>query len=104
MWKGCTTAASARAGVFSALLAADGMSGPTAAFEGRHGVWDQVTGPFELKRLGGDGTAFGIERTNLKFFPSEYRSQAPLARLGPVARDRVLSEGTRAKSHERRRG
>lgn len=79
MWKGCATAASARAGVFSALLAADGMSGPTAAFEGRHGVWDQVTGPFELKRLGGGGTAFGIERTNLKFFPSEYHSQAPLA-------------------------
>ncbi len=79
MWKGCATAASARAGVFSALLAAENMSGPTAAFEGRHGVWDQVTGPFELKRLGGEGVAFGIERTNLKFFPSEYHSQAPLA-------------------------
>jgi 2-methylcitrate dehydratase len=73
------TAASARSGVFAALLAADGMTGPTAAFEGRHGVWDQVTGPFEFKRLGGDGVAFGVERTNLKFFPSEYHSQAPLA-------------------------
>lgn len=79
MWKGCATAASARAGVFSALLAADGMTGPTAAFEGRHGVWDQVTGPFEFKRFGGDGVAFGVERSNLKFFPSEYHSQAPLA-------------------------
>lgn len=79
MWKGCATAASARAGVFSALLAADGMTGPTAAFEGRHGVWDQVTGRFELKPLGGNGVAYGIERTNLKFFPSEYHSQAPLA-------------------------
>ena len=79
MWKGCATAASARAGVFAALLAADGMTGPTAAFEGRHGVWDQVTGPFELKSLGGDGVAFGIERTNLKLFPSEYHSQAPVA-------------------------
>jgi 2-methylcitrate dehydratase len=79
MWKGVATAASARAGVFAALLAADGMTGPTAAFEGRHGVWDQVTGPFELKRLGGDGVPFGVERTNLKFFPSEYHSQAPLA-------------------------
>ena len=59
MWKGVATAASARAGVFAALLAADGMTGPTAAFEGRHGVWDQVTGPFKFKRLGGDGVAFG---------------------------------------------
>ena len=78
MWKGCATAAAARAGVFSALLACEGMTGPTAAFEGRHGVWDQVTGPFQLGRLGGEGVAFGIERTHLKFFPSEYHSQAPL--------------------------
>ena len=54
------------------------VTGPTAAFEGKHGVWEQVTGPFELGALGGGGTGFGIERTNLKFFPSEYHSQAPL--------------------------
>ena len=79
MWKGCATAASARAGVFAALLAADGMTGPTAAFEGRHGVWDQVTGPFEFKPFGGGDVPYGVERSNLKFFPSEYHSQAPLA-------------------------
>lgn len=78
MWKGCATAAAARAGVFAALLARQGMTGPTAAFEGRHGVWEQVTGPFELGRLGGEGKNFGVERTNLKFFPAEYHSQAPL--------------------------
>ena len=78
MWKGCATAAATRAGVFAALLAREGMTGPTAAFEGRHGVWDQVTGPFELGRLGGEGGAFGIERINFKYFPSEYHSQAPL--------------------------
>jgi 2-methylcitrate dehydratase len=78
MWKGCATAAAVRAGVFSALLAKKGMTGPAAAFEGRHGIWEQVTGPFELGKLGGAGVAFGIERTNLKFFPSEYHSQAPL--------------------------
>jgi 2-methylcitrate dehydratase len=78
MWKGCATAAAARAGVFSALLAQKGMTGPTAAFEGRHGVWDKVTGPFQLGRMGGDGVGFGVDRTNLKFFPAEYHSQAPL--------------------------
>jgi 2-methylcitrate dehydratase len=78
MWKGCATAASARAGVFAALLAGKGMTGPAAAFEGRHGLWEQVTRPFEIGALGGGGTPFGIERTNLKFFPSEYHSQAPL--------------------------
>src|SRR4029079_10339353 len=33
MWKGCATAAATRAGVFAALLAHEGMTGPTAAFE-----------------------------------------------------------------------
>jgi len=79
MWKGCATAASAQAGVFAALLAKEGMTGPTAAFEGKHGIWEQVTGEFRVGALGGGGTPFGIERTNLKYFPAEYHSQAPLA-------------------------
>jgi len=78
MWKGCATAAATRSGVFAALLAQKGMTGPTAAFEGRHGVWEQVTGPFELGTLGGRGSSFAIERSNVKFFPAEYHSQAPL--------------------------
>ncbi len=91
MWKGCATAASARGGVFAALLAQKGMTGPTAAFEGKHGVWEQVTGKFELATLGGGGTPFGIERTNLKFFPSEYHSQAPLF-IAIGLRDKVRVE------------
>lgn len=78
MWKGCACAASARAGVFAALLAREGMTAPTQAFEGRHGVWEQVTRPFELPELGGNGRPFGIERTGIKFFPTEYHSQIPL--------------------------
>ncbi len=78
MWKGVATAAAVRAGVSAALLAQAGMTGPTAAFEGRHGLWDQVTGPFQLGAMGSSSVPFGIERTNLKFFPSEYHSQAPL--------------------------
>ena len=76
MWKGCATAAAARSGVFAALLAKHGMTGPTEAFEGFNGVWELVTGKFQLGTLGGE--QFGIERTNMKFFPSEYHSQAPL--------------------------
>src|SRR5262244_106232 len=78
MWKGCATAAAARAGLFAAQLAKAGMTGPTAAFEGRHGLCEQVTGAFELGALGG-GRSFAIERTNLKLFAAEYHAQAPLA-------------------------
>jgi 2-methylcitrate dehydratase len=79
MWKGCATAAAAKAGFFAAQLAKAGMTGPTAAFEGRHGLFEQVTGPFELGALGGAGRPFAIERTNFKFFAAEYHAQAPLA-------------------------
>jgi 2-methylcitrate dehydratase len=79
MWKGCATAVATKAGLFAAQLAREGMTGPTAAFEGRHGLWEQVTGPFELGVLGGRDTPFAIERTNLKFVATEYHAQAPIA-------------------------
>lgn len=91
MWKGCACAASARAGVFAALLAKEGMSAPTEAFEGRHGVFDQVTRPFELPPLGGNGRGFGVERTGIKFFPTEYHSQIPLG-LMLTLREKVAPE------------
>lgn len=91
MWKGVATAAAAKAGLFAAQLAREGMTGPTAAFEGKHGLWEQVTGPFEIGPLGGVAqapspatgqasptTPFAIERANLKALPTEYHSQAPL--------------------------
>jgi 2-methylcitrate dehydratase len=54
------------------------MTGPTAAFEGRHGVFDQVTGPFTLDALGAHPRGSGLERTGIKQFPTEYHSQIPL--------------------------
>jgi 2-methylcitrate dehydratase len=78
MWKGCAAPAAARSAIFATELAKEGMSGPSAAFEGRHGVWDQVTGPFELGAFGGKGTPFAVERSGIKFFPTEYHSQVPL--------------------------
>lgn len=79
MWKGCATAAASKAGLFAAHLAREGMTGPTAAFEGRHGLWEQVTGPFEIGPLGARGRPFAVERTNFKYFAAEYHAQAPLA-------------------------
>src|SRR5499433_2725954 len=91
MWKGCATAAAAKAGLFAAQLAKAGMTGPTAAFEGRHGLVEQVTGAFELGALGDPGRPFAIERTNFKFFAAEYHAQAPLA-VALALRDKVRAE------------
>jgi len=67
------------------------MTGPTAAFEGRHGLFEQVTGPFEIGALGGRGRPFAIERTNFKFFAAEYHAQAPLA-MALALRGKVRTE------------
>lgn len=67
------------------------MTGPTAAFEGRHGLWEQVTGPFEIGALGGRGRPFAIERTHFKFFAAEYHAQAPLA-VALALREKVKVE------------
>ena len=45
MWKGCAFANAARNGVFAALLAAEGMTGPAPIFEGKVGIMKLLTGP-----------------------------------------------------------
>ena len=44
MWKGCAGPNGARNGVFAALLAAEGMTGPFQAFDGVFGIWKQALG------------------------------------------------------------
>jgi 2-methylcitrate dehydratase len=58
------------------LLAADGMTGPDAPFDGRHGLWEQITGPFELDKFGVDGGEWKFPWIRLKYWPVEYNAQA----------------------------
>jgi len=62
-------------------LAARGMTGPTEAFEGRHGLFEQVTGRFALAPLAAAGGSFGVERSGIKYLPTEYNSQLPLYQI-----------------------
>ena len=79
MWKGCATAAAARAGVFAAQLAAQGMTGPSEPFEGRRGLCEQaVGGPFKLGVFGGAGEPFRISDTTFKTYPSQLHTQGPI--------------------------
>jgi len=78
MWKGCAFANAARNGVFAALLAADGMTGPAPIFEGDVGIMKLLTGPFEVPVLGGNGQPFMISQTYIKFWPAEYHSQSAI--------------------------
>jgi 2-methylcitrate dehydratase len=79
MWKGCAFANAARNGVFAALLAAEGMTGPAPIFEGDLGFMKLVTRePFELAALGGGSQPFMIDKTYIKFWPAEYHSQSAI--------------------------
>src|SRR5437870_7385140 len=85
-WKGVAFATAARHGVFSALLARAGMTGPGPIFEGQMGfekqlgvslgnVGEKFAVPFEKT---GDGPASMILRTSIKFWPAEYHSQSAI--------------------------
>ena len=78
MWKGCAFANAARNGVFAALLAAEGMTGPAPIFEGDVGIMKLLTGPFDLGSLGGNEQPFMITSTYIKFWPAEYHSQSAI--------------------------
>ncbi len=69
MWKAGAAGMAARQGIFAALLAREGMTGPEEAIEGKYGLMNQVTGPFSFEPLGGDGNRFRIARTNIKSYP-----------------------------------
>jgi 2-methylcitrate dehydratase len=93
-WKGCAFANASRNGVFAALLAAEGLTGPSPIFEGEMGFWKQVSGEFSLEKLAGakpsdpdagsvrvaspDDDDFMIKRTSIKYWPAEYHSQSAI--------------------------
>jgi 2-methylcitrate dehydratase len=79
-WKGCAFAFAARNGIFAALLAAAGLTGPAPLFEGELGFFQQVSGPFAIPKLGGkEAGDWMLPRTSIKFVPAEYHSQSAIA-------------------------
>ena len=77
-WKGVAFANSARHGVYSALLARAGMTGPAPIFEGQMGFEKQLG-----VSLGSVGEKFKgapamILNTSIKYWPAEYHSQSAI--------------------------
>ena len=77
MWKGASFANAARNGVFAAMLARNGMTGPSPIFEGEMGFFKQVSGPFKMdtNAFGGKRGEFMVNRTYVKYWPVEYHAQ-----------------------------
>jgi 2-methylcitrate dehydratase len=77
MWKGLATAGAIRNGVFAALLAERGITGPAEPYVGRSGLWELVTGEFELSLPVHENSSV-IEDTSLKMRPAEFNAQAAI--------------------------
>ncbi len=81
MWKGCAGPNGARNGVFAALLAAEGMTGPFRPFEGIFGIWNQALAGKSYDVSFGPGSKdgpWGIVQTNIKTFPVRDSCQLPI--------------------------
>jgi 2-methylcitrate dehydratase len=72
-WKGAATAFACRNAVFAVQLAAEGMTGPEAAFAGRHGAFEQMGGEYVLAPFGDE---YLTPRVGLKYWPVENSAQA----------------------------
>lgn len=75
-WKGLAYPNTAKEGVFAALLASRGITGPEAVFEGNKGFKDSIAGPFDIDWLAEDLES--VRRTILKKHNAEIHSQSAL--------------------------
>ena len=77
MWKGCAAGNATRNGVFAAIMASRGMTGPPEPFEGARGFVRQLAagGPMGLPSEMGKNHAYQIQRGKLKYFPSDHEAQ-----------------------------
>ena len=99
-WKGCAFANAARHGVYAALLARAGITGPAPIFEGEKGFEKLVSGPLDDFRLSKDD--FMIVKTSIKFWPAEYHSQSAIEaalKLRTQIKDIAEIESVRVESH-----
>jgi 2-methylcitrate dehydratase len=100
-WKGTAFANAARHGVYSALLARAGVTGPAPIFEGEKGFEKLVSGeamrvapPFGPEAMSGivppDG--FMIRKSCIKFYPAEYHAQSAVGAALDLRKDLKIDD------------
>ncbi len=77
-WKGLAGPNGSRNGLFAALLAEAGITGPEMAFEGARGFMRQLEHQFALGPFGGPDHQFRVENTYFKHLPLRYEMQLPV--------------------------
>ncbi len=81
MWKGMAGPQGARAGVFAAYLAREGMTAPDGVFAGKYGFWNQLMNgeqfDLPLPQAFSQHT-FAVQQTMIKLFPTRFNCQVPV--------------------------
>lgn len=88
-WKGLAGPNGSRNGLFAAILAETGITGPEMAFEGARGFMNQLDHQFSLGPFGGPERHFRVEYTYFKHLPLRYEMQLPV-QLALRLRDEVV--------------
>ena len=81
MWKGMAGPQGARAGVFAAYLAREGMTAPDGVFEGKYGFWNQLMAGARYELPVPDkfsNHTFAVQQTMIKLFPTRFNCQVPV--------------------------
>ncbi len=111
-WKGVAFANAARCGVYAALLARAGMTGPAPIFEGAMGFEKElgvslgnVQEVFDKRQeaVEGKGPASMILKTSIKYWPAEYHSQSAIEAalfLRKEIGDSAKIQSVRIESHD----
>ena len=109
MWKACAFSNAARNGVFAAMLARRGMTGPSPIFEGEKGFMKLVSGPLDLSLFAGEKDdmlakgeikpGFKILDTYIKHYPVEYHAQTAVEAALELRAALIQAEGARALQH-----
>jgi 2-methylcitrate dehydratase len=110
MWKACAFSNAARNGVFAAMLAQLGMTGPAPIFEGEKGFMKLVSGPLEVAPFGGEkgqtpamsrsqSPQFKILDTYIKHYPVEYHAQTAVEAALELRVELMQAEGASAIHH-----
>lgn len=75
-WKGLAYPHVSKEGVFAALLASRGITGPLEVFEGTKGFKDSISGPFDIDWAAEDLES--VQRTIVKKYNAEIHSQSAI--------------------------
>ena len=74
-WKNVATPYAVRNATYLTLLAKHGMEGPGRPFEGRNGLFENITGAFDLAPFPNAGGEVMTPRVQMKYWPVETNAQ-----------------------------